>query len=155
MYYDQLKAYHHELEELLKLVISDPSITEDNKEKQITMILSRLKKLNKKMDALKKEIGYYSSTDSYEAKRFKKEVKHEFLTQAKNGYPINSIITYIKENFDNPGVNIEKFVASLRSKDDLERYFAYENVTRENSSIWLTEKAERYLENEANVSLRK
>lgn len=156
MYYDQLKAYRHELVGILKLIISDYSIPEIEKEEQITMVLSRLKKVDKKLDAAKKEIGRYPSTnDPYEASVFKKKVKHEFLTQAKDGYSVNEIIDYIKANIENPGVNVEKYIEALRVQDGRGGYFVYGNVTGKDSEVWLTDKAERYLENEANVSLRR
>ena len=78
-------------------------------------------------------------------------IKNEFLLQAKDGYPVSDIVDFIEENFSNPGINLEKYITGLREKG----YFYYRDIEEQDSSLIITSKTERYLENEANVSLKR
>ena len=51
----------------------------------------------------------------------------------------------------NPGINLEKYITGLREKG----YFYYRDIEEQDSSLIITSKTERYLENEANVSLKR
>lgn len=57
----------------------------------------------------------------------------------------------MEENYLNPGVNLEKYIEGLREKG----YFYYQDLEDQDSSLIITDKSQRYLENEANVSLKK
>lgn len=156
MYYDQLKALKLELEEMLLRVINDYSQSVEDRDNKIMAIVTRMHKVAERMSIAKGRIGRYPNTsNSDEAKLFKKEVKHEFLTQAQAGYTVGEIISYIKDNMNNPGVNIEKIIESLRDQKEHEGHFIYGNPSSSDSEIILTDKGKRYLENTANVSLKR
>ena len=90
-------------------------------------------------------------TSTEEFKAWKKAFKHEFLTEAKDGYGIRDIMLYISYNIKNPGINPIYYVRALRNTG----YFAYQDIKDNNSKLILSSKALRYLENEANIRLRR
>ena len=159
MYYDQLLALSRDYHILLVRVVNDYTITDSEKEKRIADIQNRLQLIAVKLKnySLKQKIRYRRCLDKEQAKAFKKQVKHEFLTQAKDGYSLSEIMGFMEQNMYNPGINLEKYITKLRHPYGYldEGYFTYEDSSIKNSKLVLTKKAERYLENEANVSLRK
>ncbi len=150
MYYDQLLALRTYLKVILIDVINDRNKPLASKEAYIDEILRKIRYVDTKIKTSKAK---YSNcgVSKEEAKQYRKDVKHEFLTQVANGYSVESIVEFIIENYDNPGVNLEKIITSLRNNG----YFIYEHPNIEDTKLYLTAKAERYLENEANVSLRR
>lgn len=86
------------------------------------------------------------------AKAYKKAFKHEFLTQA-SMYPesLEELMANVSEVIPNPGVNIETYIRALWYHG----YFGFCDIMDENSGIFLSLKAKRYLENEANISLKR
>ncbi len=86
-----------------------------------------------------------------EADAYKKKFKHEFLTQIKC-FPgtIDEIVAGTLEAVPNPGINIPNYISYLMTAG----YFIFGNEL-DSSALQLTDKAERYLENEANISLKK
>ena len=91
----------------------------------------------------------YTSTPKF--KEWKKAFKHEFLTQALQGYKIDDIIEYIFIYLPNPGGNIINYIHELRE----EGYFYYVNPFNEDTTLGLTQKGLKYLEETANVTLKR
>ena len=91
----------------------------------------------------------YTSTPEF--KEWKKAFKHEFLTQVFHGYKLNNIIEYLFVNLPNPGGNIINYIHELRE----EGYFYYVNPFDENPSLELTPKGLKYLEETANITLKR
>lgn len=87
-------------------------------------------------------------------KEFTKAFKHEFLTQIKY-YPesfneiVKNVSLYIPS--DSFGICIDTYVYYLWKQG----YFKFKDIYDPNSGVYLTGKAERYLEQEANISLKR
>lgn len=150
MYYDQLLALKDRLKVLYINVLNHSYLEDSDKKLLLVEIGKRIQEIKKRLIQAK---GYhYSCAKSYdEARNFKKVIKNEFLLQAKDGYPVSDIVDFIEENFSNPGINLEKYITGLREKG----YFYYRDIEEQDSSLIITSKTERYLENEANVSLKR
>ena len=150
MFYDELIALKERLEVALFLLSCDPTRTEKQIERGQLRILKELSLVNQKILEVEKKM--FGCTNQYEAKVFKKEVKLEFLRQAKDGYPYEDILRFLELNFVNPGVNIEKFIEKLEYDEKTHKgYYRLDDV----GGVSLTDKSERFLENVANVSLKR
>ena len=150
MYYDQLLALYKNLRDLYVHVLRQENMELEARRIKLLEIKIRMQEVQKK---LKNAKGWrYPSALSYQkAREFKKTIKNEFLLQAKDGYSISNIVVFMEENYLNPGVNLEKYIEGLREKG----YFYYQDLEDQDSSLIITDKSQRYLENEANVSLKK
>lgn len=159
MYYDQLLALYRDLHVLLVRTINDYTITDSEKEKTLDDIQNRIRLVEIKIKNyfLNQKMRIWGCPDKEQVKAYKKQVKHEFLTQAMQGYSINEILLYLEQAIDNPGINLEKYITKLRHPYGYldVGYFTYEDSSKMNSKLVLSKKAERYLENVANVSLKK
>ena len=159
MYYDQLLALYRDLHVLLVRTINDYTITDSEKEKTLDDIQNRIRLVEIKIKnySLNQKARIWGCPDKEQVKSFKKQVKHEFLTQVMQGYSLNEILLYLEQAIDNPGINLEKYITKLRHPYGYldVGYFTYEDSSKMNSKLVLSKKAERYLENEANVSLKK
>ena len=149
MYYDQLLVLKQHLETVFVNIVNDRTVDFESKIPELEEIIAKKKVVEKRLKYAK--MRYYESAKKEEAKQFKKAIKHEFLTQAMAGYDIDSIVQFIYENYNNPGINLEKLIEALRNNG----YFNYTNPLDESSSLHITDKALRYLENDANVSLKR
>lgn len=150
MYYDQLLALYKNLSALYVRILRQEDMELEARRIKLMEIKIRMQEVKQKLKSAK---GWrYPNAQSYQKSRqFKKTVKNEFLLQAKDGYSIFSIVDFMEENYSNPGVNLEKYIEGLREKG----YFYYQDLEAPDSSLIITEKSQRYLENEANVSLKK
>lgn len=157
MYIDQLLALKRDLEVLRVRIISDYSITDDDKKIKIDAVLLRIAMVEEQIMNYHFYHKALSCPIKEAIKAYKKAVKHEFLTQIEQGYSIEEIITFITNNFVNPGLNLDKYIISLRNPYPCfdEGYFKYVDSSCEDTKLVLTPKAKRYLENVANVSLKK
>ena len=157
MYYDQLLALLRDLHVLRVQVINDYTITDEEKGKRILAIAKKIKIVEDKIKKYSKKKVSAGVLDQGQIKTYKKQIKHEFLTQVKSGYSLEEIIPFLEENYQNPGVNLEKYITRLRHPFRYfdEGYFTYQDSSLENTPLILTPKGERYLENEANVSLKR
>ena len=158
MYYDQLLALKRDLDILMMQVINDYSTTQEEKVEKLALISKEKSLVEEKINNYHMSHSRVSGTlDQEQIKTYKKQIKHEFLTQARNGYSLSEILPFLEENYQNPGINLEKYVTRLRHPfkyfDD--GYFVYEDPSLEDSQLFLTSKGVRYLENEANVSLKR
>ncbi len=158
MNYDQLLASRKILQYLKKtmenIAIRKFREHKDNLEEQekIRDIENKIRDLNiiiKGQEKLNYE-KYPNKTHRNSFRNYKKLFKQEFLRQAYLGYPFQSILESINNLIPNPGVNPIYIVRALRENG----YFWYENENDENTKLNLSAKALRYLENEANISLR-
>ena len=153
MFYDDLLRLKEQLERALDLVSHDrlKTVKQRNQEKQ--EIIRRLILIeNKLKDILQSNLRYQKIYDVSEARVFKKEVKHEFLVQVSDGYSLRDILMFIHLNMDNPGINVDKFVDQLRYDEKTGRgYFTMDK----DGSLVLLPHAWRFLENVANVSLKR
>lgn len=86
-----------------------------------------------------------------ETDAYKKAFKHEFLTQIKY-FPgtLAELLESTLEVLPNPKINLSNYIVYLIKSE----YFTFGKGS-DDSILVLTDKAERYLENEANVSLKK
>lgn len=121
-----------------------------------------LKLLQEKTKKIRNErrIEYCSSGTSNneinreKLKEFTKAFKHEFLTQIKY-YPesFNEIVKNVSSLIpsDSFGICIDTYVYYLWKQG----YFKFKDIYDPNSGVYLTGKAERYLEQEANISLKR
>lgn len=158
MYYDQLLALLRDLHVLRMQVINDYTLTDEEKRKRISFISEKIQVVKEKIrNYQKKRVLYFGTLDQEQIKKYKKQIKHEFLTQVKNGYSLEEIIPFLEENYQNPGIRLEKYITRLRHPFRYfdEGYFTYQDSSLENTPLVLTPKGERYLENEANVSLKR
>ena len=157
MYDDELKALKENLDKEHMMLSQDNALHRDELAKKRMLIIKKLCLIKKGiLEAEKNRRIYASISDVNLVRDYKKAIKHEFLTQAKEGYTLESILHFLRENYDNPGINLEKFISKLRYHVRTGKgYFLYDERTEEGTPIYLLRKAYRYLENEANVSLKK
>ena len=157
MYYDELIVFREKLEmEYIKLVY-DSTLSLEEKMKQRQMIIKKFYYVQKSlMEAEKMRRKRQAPLKVDEVKSFKKAVKYEFLRQAYDGYSLESILSYLKEHFACPGIDLEQFISQLRYHVKTGKgYFLTLEPTDCGTPIYLLDKARRYLENEANVSLKR
>lgn len=150
MYYDQLLALKDDLKRAFLAIVNNKELDKITKEQRLMEVSRQIAEVKEKMRFAKVRYNTYGARKA-EAKNYKKAVKHEFLTQAKAGYSIDNIVSFIRENYFNPGVNLEKLIQALR----VNGYFIYDDAKAEDSTLELSGRANRYLENEANVSLKR
>ena len=157
MYYDLLIALEEKLEMDYIKLIYDSTLSLEEKGEQRKMIRKKLYLVQRNiLEAEKMKRRRQAPLKEDQVRSFKKEVKHEFLTQAKEGYTLESILQFIKENYDNPGIHLEQFILKLRYHAKTGKgYFLTLEATSHGTPICLLDKAKRYLENEANVSLKR
>ncbi len=159
MHYDQLLALRRDLYVLRVQVINDYTITDEEKSEKIRQISEKIKEVNWKIknDLYHRKTYVLASSNKEQIKAYKKQIKHEFLTQVKDGYSLEDILSFLRKNYPNPGINLDKYITRLRHPFRYfdEGYFTYEDSSKENSMLVLSSKGERYLENVANVSLKR
>ena len=152
MFYDDLLAMKQRLElALMQIGESDENMMQ--KRRQRLEIIKRLYLIENELAEMRANHYHYPKIyDQQLVRKFKKEVKYEFLKQAQLGYFYQDILSFLLMYYQNPGINIEKFIAKLRydEKRGTGYYFCEENTGK----VYLNDKAVRYLENEANVSLK-
>ena len=149
MYYDQLLAMREKNKLDFRRVFNDNAITSEYKDKRLRMLIERDSLIEAKLRLVNYTIR--TGVGKAEAEAYKKAFKHEFLTQIKAGYAIEDILTSIDELIPNPGLNPRNYVKALRNAG----YFYYFREEDEQPRLILSAKAERYLENEANISLKR
>ena len=145
MFYDELKALKERLEAAFYLLSCDPLRSETQIERGQFRILKRLSLVNRKILEVEKNMRDYT-------RRWKREVKYEFLRQAYDGYLYEDIIAFLENYYDNSEVNIKNFIENLKYDEQTGK--GYYRVD-EHGEVSLTSRAERYLENVANVSLKR
>ncbi len=142
--------YYKELMEMrLSLLLTYRALKKDKEanKKAINEIASRIVTINNKLTS--GLIKNYYRPDKEALREYKKAFKHEFLNQVNQGYPLENIIDSIDFLIPNPGLNPRYCVKSLSEKG-----FIIGDIDDPNAILYLTPKAERYLENEANISLK-
>ena len=144
MYYKDLLTKHLELVKEYRLLKNNPDVTT----KELEVLSTRIIKINNKLNS--GLIFYSNHPDKEQIKEYKKIVKHEFLIETLHGYSLESIIDYLDFNIPNPGLNPYNYVASLITSGYLKG-----DINALDSVFELTPKALRYLENEANITLKR
>ena len=153
MFYDDLLDLKERLEKMLFLVSSDANKSLKQISHEQEKIRSRIYLIEEKLNDIKKnQYRYPKIYDVYQVRVFKKEIKHEFLTQVKNGYSYFYILNFLTHHFDNPGINVERFIHKLLYND--KNGYGYFKMDA-HGKLSLVPKAERYLENVANIHLKR
>ena len=145
MFYDELKALKERLEAALILLSCDPLRPETQIERGQLRILRKLSLVNRKILEVEKNMLEYT-------KSFKRGVKYEFLRQSCDGYSYEDILHFLETQLDNPGVNIKELIEKLKYDELTGKGYYY---LTDDGEVILTDRAERYLVNVANVSLKR
>lgn len=153
MFYDDLCLLKEKLELALIQISHDRTKTVKQRIGEKEEIIRRIILIDQKLkDIVLNRVRYQKTYHVDEVRLFKKEVKHEFLVQVLEGYSMEEICRFIQFHMDNPGLHVEKYIQKLRYDDKTQRgYF----VCDSKGNLCLTRKAFRYLENTANVSLKR
>ena len=157
MYLNQLLDIKESLEYASYVTKNNPYLTKLEKEDKLKEIYRKLQLINNKIKHTRNTTrhSYGNAHDEEVIKLYKRTVKHEFLTQISQGYNVSDILTYIEENISNPGVNLDKIINGLRQRNKVDGHFMYINPEDENTKAKLTSRGRRYLNNEANVRLKR
>ena len=121
---------------------------EDVKKETMNELAKRIILINNKLNS--GLIHHHNRLNQAELKKYKKAFKHEFLMQCYHGYSLENIIDNIDFLIPNPGINPYNYVNSLIKEGYLKG-----DIKNINSVLTLTDKALRYIENEANISLKR
>ena len=157
--YDQILAIRSKLKEERKLlnqiIINKYRTSQDyTKEKEeklkVEATLKRLEPVIYQMIYENRQ-ATLNKTDQDNFRFYKKAFKYEFLIQIAYGYSLKDIIESLENLMPAPNINPLYIIRSLRENG----YFYYENVLDQNSRLILTPKAYRYLETEANKTLKR